>query len=347
MKRTFMLIAAVFTALAFFSCGSNIDSSGWLSNLDDAKKVAQDENKRIFLFFSEDESDGQSRDLKEKIFNTEDFLKSYTEKYVLVNLDYSNSRYDTDQKNLQRDLKLYELFRVPATPHFLILSSEGYVITPLTVEGNDDADALRLSFAEVEPAISAFEESLAKIRTGSKEEKLAAINQICETTNTEYFYHLSPLSKLYLSLDKTNETENYLNHLIALANAKAEDYFLDNEYEKACEEFAKIAKNKFISDEDRQMALFTAGRLLAESGSQNLNKIKEYLTQAYELNTESELGGQLKIMLSRLQMYMEGEGDEVPPQAQAETDSAEVQSETDSASSQTASESAANTAPEN
>ncbi len=299
-------------ALTLISCGANIDSSGWLTNLDDAKKAAQDENKKIFLFFSEDEGDGQSRDLKEKIFNTEDFIKAYTEKYVLVNLDYSNSRYDSDQKNLQRDIKLFELFRVPKTPHFFILSAEGYVIAPVAIEGNDDLDAVRLSFAELEPQISAFEENLAKIKVGTKEEKMAAINEICESTNTEYFYHLTPLNKLYLSLDKTNETENYLNHLVALAYAKAEDYYLEEDYEKACEEFAKLAKNKYITNDDRQMALFTAARLLAQSGSKDLNKIKDYLKQSYDLNPESELAGELKITLSRIQMMIDGEGDEAP-----------------------------------
>ena len=168
-----------------------------------------------------------------------------------------------------------------------------------------------------------FEEMLQQTKKGTTEEKLAAINKIFESSDVDFIYHLSPLNKLYLSLDKKGETKEYLNHLVALAYAKAEDYFLEDEYEKACEEFAKIAKNKYITTTDKQMALFTAGRLLAESGSKEFIKIQDYLKQAYDLDAESEIAGEIKAALDRVQMILDGEGDELPPQSEGESETSQ------------------------
>lgn len=310
MKKFLTIIVAAFFALSFFSCGSKIDSSVWLSNLDDGKKAAARENKRIFLFFSEDGGDGKSAKLKEKVFNTEEFLKSYTEKYVLVNLDYSDSRTENDSENLSRDMRLFELYDGAFTPYFLVLSPEGYVMEKLVFEDNADFDTVRIVFNEAEEAISRFEEELAKTKKGTKEERISAINEIFDNTEPMLSYHLRPLNELYLSLDKKNDSGQYLKHLIALTYTKATDYFMDNETENGCEEFAKLVKDKNLTEDDKQMALYTAGYLLAQSGSENLEKIRGYFQQAYEVNPESENGKNIKMSLDYVQTLIDGEGDD-------------------------------------
>ena len=51
MKKLVTIAASLFLALSLISCGKKIDSSTWLSDFDDAKKAAQTEDKKIFLFF--------------------------------------------------------------------------------------------------------------------------------------------------------------------------------------------------------------------------------------------------------------------------------------------------------
>ena len=305
MKKIGILVVAMAFALSLVSCGKKIDSSVWISNLDDAKKAAQAEEKRIFLFFSDDEGDGKSAKLKKNVFEKEDFVKAYTEKYVLVNLDYSSSRSASDDL-LAGDYRLFELYDGAMTPYFLILSPEGYVMGKLVFEENADLDTVRITFAEAEEEIAHFEETLAKSKKGTKEERLAAIDELFDNTEPMLTYHLSPLNKLYLSLDKKNESGQYLKHLIALTYAKATDFFMDNEAEKGCEEFAKLVKDKNLTDDDKQMALYTAGYLLAQSGSDNFTKIRDYFEQAYNINPESEAGQSIKMSLDYVQTLVDG-----------------------------------------
>lgn len=312
MKKLMTIAAAVLLALSLASCGKKIDSSVWLNNLDDGKKAARAEGKKIFLFFSGDDFDETSANLKEKVFNTEEFLKSYTEKYVLVNLDYSDSRYGDEQAGLLEDIKISERYNVQGMPYFLVLTAEGYVITRLAFEKNADFDNVRITFDEAADAIASFEALVAKTKTGTTEERLSAINEIFDKTEPALTYHLAPLNSLYLSLDKNNASGESAKHLIALTYAKAEDFYLDEHPEKACEEFVKLAKNKILSPSDQQMAYYTAGYLLIQSGSEDLEKIKGFFQKAIEVDPESEEAKNIQMAMNYVQMIIDGEGDDAP-----------------------------------
>jgi hypothetical protein len=296
--------------LSFISCGKKIDTSVWLTSFEDAKKAAEKENKLIFIFFSEIEADNKSARLKENLFDKEDFIKTYTEKYVLLNLDYSNSRNESDAENLSSDMRIFESYDVKDLPYFLIVSPQGYVIEKLAFDASADIDTAKITFGDVEDSVREFKENLAAIKNGTKEEKLEAIDKIYEKTPPTLTYHIRDLSEKFLSLDKNNETGKYLKHAISLTYAKAQEYFMKGEEEKGCDEFIKLAENKNLTDDDRQMAYYTAGYLLASSGSQNFEKIIGYFKQSYEINPESESASNIKMSIDYVQTLIDGEAAE-------------------------------------
>ena len=326
MKKLVSIIASIIFAAALISCEKEIDSSTWISSLEDAKKAAANENKKIFMFLSADDSDEASAALKEKVFNTEEFKKEYTEKFVLLNIDYSNSRYEASQDGLHDDILISEKYNAATLPYFLILTKEGYVVTNLAFESSADMESARATFNDAEETIKEFDENFAKTQTGTTEERLAAIDRIFENTNPGVLYHLTPLNKLYLSLDKDNASGKSSKHLIALTYAKAEDFFLDNHPEKASEEFVKLAKNKILAAEERQMSLYTAGYLLAQSGSKDFATIKDYFQQAYDAAPETEEARNIQMALNYVQMMIDGEGDEVPEEMGAENPEPQAES---------------------
>ena len=308
MKKLLTSLAGILLALSLFSCGNNIDSSVWLTNFDDAKKAAQAEDKKIFLFFSGDDFDDFSADLKARIFNTEEFIQKYTEKYVLVNLDFSNSRYDKaeEQENIHRDMKVTSIYDVQAMPTFRILSKEGFFITNLAFDKSADLATAKITFDEAEEEIAAFDELLEKTRTGSDEDRLKAIDELYDKTKTSITMPLAELNKLYISLDKENKSGQLPKHLISLAYSKAEDYILNDEPKKAAEEFAKLAKNKLLSNSDRQMSFYTAGYLLVQNGQKDLELVKSYLQKAIDVDPESEESKQIKMELDYVQSMIDG-----------------------------------------
>lgn len=317
MKKITTFFTVILILVSFVSCGKKIDSSGWLSNLEDGKKAAKDEGKRIFLFFNTEDD--------RKIFGSEDFIAGLTEKYVLVNIDCSESLEASELERLEESYKIAELYGAQRMPYFLVLSPEGYVITELFFDEDSDIVEAQKVFDEAEPEIERFEENLAKIKSGTKEERLAAIDEIFDNTEISVVHHLSPLNKLYLSLDKENANGQYLKHIIALTRAKAVEHFLENEIEKASEEFAELAKDKNLTDEDKQMALYTAGHFLAQSGSGDFEKIRDYFQQSYDACPDSENAQNIKLALDYVQMIVDGAFDE-----NAETE-AETEAETSGA----------------
>ena len=320
MKKKITFIAVLVSIfLGFLSCEAKIDTSVWLKNLDDGKKAAKSEDKIIFFFISDDEEDEKSAKLKEKIFNTDEFLENYTEKFVLVNIDYSSSRAENDSENLSRDIKIFEHYNAQEFPSFFILSSEGFVISHLAFDEQDDLDSAKLIFNAEEEKIKEFREKLAKIKKGSKEEKLSAINEIYDETETQDSYHLRPLSELYVSLDKKNESGNYLKHAINIAYANAEDYILNYETEKGAKEFVKLANDKNLTDDDKQMAFFTAAQLLIQSDSQDLETVIDYLNKAYNFSPESNNGENIKRAIDYVQSLIDGEDDEISESESVDT----------------------------
>lgn len=323
MKKIIKILLLTLLTVAFLSCGEKIDTSVWLNNYEDAKKAASSESKLIFALFSELEADGKSAKLKENLFDTEDFIKTYTEKYVLLNLDYSNSRTENDSENLSKDMRIFESYDVKEIPYFLVLSPEGYVITRLAFEENADLDYARITFSEAEETIRHFQEILARTKSGTDEERLSAIDEIFDLTDPGDTYHLRPLSKLYLSLDKKNKTGNYTKHAISLTYAKVQDYLMDGEEEKGCEEFVKLAKDKNLSPDDKQMAYYTAGYVLVSSRSENFKKMMEYFQMAYDVNPESEAAQTIKMAIDYVQMMIDGEGDYAPQQKEESAEQSE------------------------
>lgn len=321
MKKITSLFAAAVALLMFVSCGKKIDTTTWLTSLEDGKIAAKKENKKILLFFSTDDSDGLSSTLKETIFKTDNFIQTFTAQFVLVNIDFSESRFEKAQQNpeseeisqkelkkmqdaLYADMRAANLYNIQATPWFIILTKQGYAISQLAFDAEDDFETVTAAFNAEEETLKLFDSYLAKIEKGSKDEKIAAIDAIYEMTDPFLRYHISDLSKKLIYLDRNNETGLCGKHILALAYAKATDAYLNNTPEKASEEFALTAQNKLLLPIEKQQSFYLAAYLLAQNGSTDYPKIKDYFQSAYNAAPESEEAAQIKAMIAIVEERM-------------------------------------------
>lgn len=296
----------------------NIDSTTWIDNLIDGKAAAQKENKKILLFFSGDDQDNSSAALKEVVFNTPEFMGKMQEKYVLVNLDFSNSLYeaamasplDSDEVKKQAGeimIKLEEnsrdasLYNIEVTPSFFLLTKEGYVILQLFFEEEPKSAEDFFNFYEtVLEQVTEYENILTSAKKGKKEDRLTAINKLFEVTDPQLRYLLEDFSAEYVKLDKKNETEMVGAHVVAIANAHAVRAYLNGDPLAASEAFAKAASNKFLLPDQKQQCFYTAGYLFAQSGSTDENKVLEYFQKAYEAAPESPYAETILSMMSMM-----------------------------------------------
>lgn len=297
----------------------NIDSSTWVDNLIDGKAAASKENKKIFLFFSGDDQDKSSAELKEKIFNRDGFISEMTKNYVLVNLDFSNSLFDKaaaeptaseEEKaeaaklwvKLEENMRDAGLYNIQVTPSYYILTKEGYVIKQMVFENKPES--VEDFFAGYNPLveeIAEYENTISAARSGKTEDRLAAINRLFEKTEPQLRYLLSDFCEEYIKLDKKNSTGMVGTYVIALANSRAVQHYFDQDPLAASEEFAAAAKSKYLSPEEKQQALYTAGYLYANSGTDDAAKIKDYLKKAYDAAPESAYAESILSMIRMLE----------------------------------------------
>ena len=331
MKKLFNFVAAVF-AVSFVLAGcskneektvrkpsENIDSSTWIDNLIDGKAVAEKEDKKIFLFFSGDDQDQSSAELKGKIFNLDGFISEMTKKYVLVNLDFSNSLFDKASADplaseeekaeaaalwvkLEENMRDAGLYNIQATPSFFILTKEGYVIKELFFDQKPQTvDEVFKALDLLADEIAEYDNLLASARSGKTDDRLAAINRLFEKTEPQLRYLLSDFCEEYIKLDKKNSTGMVGTYVIALANSRAVQHYFDQDPLAASEEFAAAAKSKYLSPEEKQQALYTAGYLYANSGTDDAAKIKDYLKKAYDAAPESAYAESILSMIRMLE----------------------------------------------
>lgn len=340
MKKIFTIICAVAAATVFSFAGcskkdtrevrkpsQNIDSSKWIDNLIDGKAAARKENKKVFLFFSGDDQDQSSARLKEKVFNTTEFMEQMTKDYVLVNLDFSNSLFDaasadplaTEEEKaeaaelwvkLEENMRDAGLYNIQATPSFYLITKEGYVIAEMIFDQEpQNPEDFFSAYGAMEEQIAEYENILASARAGKTEDRLAAINKLFDRTEPQLRYLLTDLSSDYIKLDKKNRTGMVGAHVVAIANAHAVQAYLDQEPLAASEEFAKAAQSKYLEPDQKQQCYYTAGYLLAQSGTTDYAKVKEYLQEAYNAAPESAYAATIQSMIRMMEEnYGEGIG---------------------------------------
>lgn len=338
MKKIMKTVFAALMALALFAgCSGkknirevrkpseNIDSTAWIDNLIDGKAAAVKENKRVFLFFSGDDQDGSSAELKEKIFNTSDFMDEMLKSYVLVNLDFSNSLYDqaaaepdadeeTKAKAAELWVKLEEnmrdasVYNIEATPAFFLLTKDGYVITQVEFEKKPEkTEEVFEVLTGLTETIAEYENTLESCRTGKTEDRLTAINKLFDMTEPQLRYLLTDLSAEYIKLDKKNKTGMAGAHVVAMANANAVQYYLDQDPLSASEEFAKAAESKYLKPDQKQQCYYTAGYLFAQSGTEDYAKVRDYFEKAYEADPESPYAETIQSMMRMMEeRYLDG-----------------------------------------
>ncbi|WP_187107414.1 thioredoxin family protein [Treponema pectinovorum] len=315
----------------FMSCGNktqenirkpskNIDSTVWIDNLIDAKAAAQKENKKIFLFFSGDDQDKSSASLKKSVFNTQEFMSEMQKKYVLANLDFSNSLYESampspnaseEEKKqseqimakLEENSKDASMYNIQATPSFFLLTKEGYVISELIFdEEPKSADDFFKFYETLSTKITEYENLLTSATKGKKEDRLNAINKLFEITDPQLRFLLQDFSAYYIKTDKNNKTGMVGTHVVALANANAVKAYLNQDPLTASEEFAKAALNKFLTPDEKQQCFYTAGFLFVQSGTTDYQKVGEYFKKAYDASPESPYA---ETILSMMRMMEE------------------------------------------
>ena len=128
MKRI-LLMSALLVALA--ATAKTSTPAGWIDDYDTALKRAADEEKLIVANFSGSDWCGWCKRLDSEVFNTYDFRKGATNRYVLLMVDSPRDRSLLSPKAREQNPKLVEKYGIRGFPTVLILDAKGKTVNEL------------------------------------------------------------------------------------------------------------------------------------------------------------------------------------------------------------------------
>lgn len=179
-------------------------AEGWLTDLDEAKKVAAQENKDILIEFTGSDWCPPCMKMRADVMTKDEFIKPTSEKFVLVELDYPKSKEQAQEVKIKNN-QLAKQYGVEAFPTVVFADAQarpfGVFLGGRDMQGVND---------EIKVALEAKESvlnALAATETATTDEdKVETIAKLLETVPEEFadtFY--KPQQDLLTSLDKEDK----------------------------------------------------------------------------------------------------------------------------------------------
>ncbi len=321
-KATAAALAAVAVLSLFFASCSKKKS--WGNDYDAALKSAQKLNKTVMLLFSADDWDGVSQQLKAEVFNTKEFKKEFSAQNVFLNIDFSQTEYGqtfTDENASEKEKKeaekiagaykrkesLASFYNLQQHPSLYVLSKEGYVLQAIPYsEATNSYDAIKFALESGNEKRTSL---LNLIQTVHNAEgniaKAYAIDALYEATEPAYRTPLYGLVQEILTLDKENSTGLLGKYEMQNAYNKATEFLVQGNVKSAADVYIETAKIPHLSAEERQDAYYTASFILANSESQDYDRMLELLELAYKEAPESQYSTSIQDTISALQRLKE------------------------------------------
>ncbi|MEZ4854275.1 thioredoxin family protein [Flavobacterium sp.] len=106
---------AIIIMLTFFGLTTQAQELKWHTDISEATKIALDENKPLFLFFTGSDWCGWCIKLQKEVFQKPEFAKWATENVVLVELDYPK-RKQLPTELQQQNAQMQQMFQVTGFP---------------------------------------------------------------------------------------------------------------------------------------------------------------------------------------------------------------------------------------
>ena len=119
------------------ACGQNASDTShiseednnniWLTDFDEAKVRALEENKPILIDFTGSDWCGWCVKLEEEVFSQKDFLKFASDSLILVEIDFPQKKVQSEELKVQNKA-LAEKYSISGFPTVLLLSPEAELI---------------------------------------------------------------------------------------------------------------------------------------------------------------------------------------------------------------------------
>lgn len=312
MKKLSVLLLVISCTL-FAACSKHVaekDNCGCFVSLSDAKADAKQNNRNILFMITNEGGDVTSSAFISNVVMSEEFKESLGQEFTVFHWDASQAAFEktvAPENATKEEIDAAKKAETTMTenlnyavnigggaysPQFYILSKEGYPILEVQYEDFEDeintADFSILVHGYNEP-VKMFNSMIDATKTGSKEERLKAIDNVYTTTNELYRIEMIDLWKEGVSLDKKNESGITGKFIYSIAESDAADKFNNNDSEGAIKLLVETADNPALGGEEIQQCYYLAAYLMSVTGSTDFQLMADYLYKSYEAAPNTEI----------------------------------------------------------
>lgn len=264
--------------------------NNWQSNYATAKSLAEAQGKNIFLFISGEDWDTYSTNLRTTIFETEEFMSAAEKDYVLVHLDFSNSRSEDPLMQEDSQVAMYFNATTMSLPAVILITNDGYVFGTIdfdeTVTTPKQYIELLNSYDEKAKTVSELQK---KIESAEGAEKAKLIDTLVETVPQSHRYLLTELAMTIPYIDPTNESGIVGKYQVQEAYSNAIQFLYMGDMQGAINALLAPIEDGFLSNEEKQELYYQAAYFCSTQGEESTAQVVEYLQKAYDEAPDSEL----------------------------------------------------------
>lgn len=300
------------------SCTVDKNAAGWYEDFDEAKKAAKSKHCNILLFVNSDNDAEGTKTAVEGLISSSDFVKRLENEYICVHFDFTNldsvlsdipdNLTNKEQKTLEaKKKKLFKQFTVAdrymiqETPAIVLTNQDGYYITDVALDYMGFSVNAYVSNIDLEKQnVQEFEKLVEATKKGSKLDKVRAIDRLYESMAENHRILISDLIKKVPAYDKNNQTGLVGKYIVAAAHSDAYNVLISGAPEDAYKIYEEAANSTYITPDDAQTLFYVASSVLANTGSNDIDKIIELLEKAISASPESEYAENLRLVYNNV-----------------------------------------------
>ncbi len=200
MKKAAMIL------IALLLCGIWVSAveEGWLTSLEEAKTIAQKQDKDILIHFTGSDWCGWCKRLHKEIFDTELWQEEAPKKYVMVVIDVPRNKEQSEEQKAYNN-KLVRAFSIRGYPTILVLDAEGkpYAQTGYQKGGPENYLSHLEEFSDQKVK---RDELFQKVKKTPKKERLSVLEEVVKQLNEWKIGFAYPeIKEEIVSLDTDNK----------------------------------------------------------------------------------------------------------------------------------------------
>ncbi len=270
----------------------------WYTDMEEAKKVAEKEDKDLFLDFTGSDWCQYCMALESQVFSKPEFKKEGPINFVLVKIDFPKYK-ELPEGEREKNERLAMKYEVEGYPTIILADAKGRAYGKTGYSGGG-ADYFVNHIQQFVLVKEKRDEILAKAKKAEGVEKAKLLDQAIEfIEDQQVLYGYEDLMGQIILADANNEAGLKQEYDIRKSIDKARQFAIEDKVDKSMKELDSVLQ-KYNETGPQKQDVYVMKALIFQY-QKDTNKMISALKTAHEADPDSEWGKQIKKFLDKQQ----------------------------------------------